>query len=306
MITFRHHVVSLVAVFLALGIGVLAGTSFFSQATVAALQASQRRLAQRNEELRTQLESTQKANSQLLEFAAASRDSLVAGALQDQPVVLLSFETTPEAAVDAVGQTMIRAGARLEGSVELSTNLDLATESRRQQVALALEVPTADADELRVRLVERLAVALSGRDGGILQRLADAGLARRQDSAAGGTKPLASLAEPGSMIVVLAPVPDRRSRSPLAEEVVVPLLRSLAALSVLVGVGEARTDALELVALVRQDPALHVVTVDGVDGPIGQAALVLGLRAAAAGRFGHYGLGEGAVAPVPETSAQGP
>jgi hypothetical protein len=44
------------------------------------------------------------------------------------------------------------------------------------------------------------------------------------------------------------------------------------------------------------------VTVDGIEEPMGRIRLVLGLQAAADGRFGDYGTGAGATSILPETS----
>lgn len=300
MITFRYHVVSLVAVFLALGIGVIAGTSFFSQATVRALKNAQDRLATRNEALRTQVETLQEANGRLGEFAALSRQLLTRDSLRDRPVVVVSFDTTPEAAVTQVIEALSQAGARVDGSIQLSVKLDLANESRRQAAALALEMPTADAEQLRPLLVERIAAMLSGKAGGVLQRFADAGLARVLD-APGGRRPGSPLAA-GTAVVLLAPGPDRRESPGFDQQVIVPVLRAVAESGVLAAAGEAGTSPLPLVGRLREDPGLRVVTVDGVDGPVGQTALVLGLSAASGGTYGHYGTGGGASALLPEPS----
>ncbi|MGH2732980.1 MAG: copper transporter, partial [Actinomycetota bacterium] len=48
-----------------------------------------------------------------------------------------------------------------------------------------------------------------------------------------------------------------------------------------------------------------VITVDGIDQPMGHVALVLGLRAASAGRFGNYGTGEGATLLIPDMRFSG-
>ncbi|MGH2706467.1 MAG: copper transporter [Actinomycetota bacterium] len=302
MITFRYYVVTLVAIFLALGLGVLAGTTFVPQATVLALKNSLDRLERRNASFIREIDSLDKRNRQLNEFAASGKDLLVRDALADVPVAIVSFDSTGGDALEQVRETFVASGARVEASIELSAKLDATSQGRREELARALEVagPAPDTDDLRTLLADRLAGALSGRSPTELQRLVDAGFAKALDAPATG-RPSGSIA-PGSAIVLLAPAPDRQLRL-FTERVLVPTVRSLTTSSVLVAVGEALPDRLLLTRLLRQDSSVRVVTVDGIDGPVGQAALVLGLQAAGTGRFGHYGVGEGTSGPIPRSGA---
>ncbi|MGH9267458.1 MAG: copper transporter [Acidimicrobiales bacterium] len=298
MITFRYYIVTLMAVFLALGLGVLAGTTFIPPATVAALKRSFDRVDRANERLRSTVETLDRRNQRLSQFTAATRALVVRDVLKDHPVVLVVMESTPEEAVAAVGDVLLASGGRLEGSIELSDRLDGQGGPQRRLLALALEAPTEDPEALRILLVEQMAGALSGRSPGAFQRLVDASLARVRELPGATPRPPAALAAPGSAIVILSPGP-RRQPGVLAEGVLAPLVRSLSAASVLVAVGEAGSERLGLVRLIRREPGLRVVTVDGTEAPVGQAALVLGLRAGVEGRFGHYGSGEGASGMVP-------
>lgn len=302
MITFRYHVVSLVAVFLALGTGALVGSSFISRGTVAVLRRAHDTLDKRNRDLIRDVRELEKANETLTEFEAAVEPLVERGVLENRPIVLLSLETTPGAVVDQVAQSVLSAGGRLDGSFELSVRLDMSTEGRRQQVALALELDEDEQDQddpvMAGLLVERLQASLSGRSPGMLQRLIDAGLATPLQVPGTDPMPPAMLAPPGSAILFVAGESARTSE--LEERLVIPLVRSLAGVDVLVGVGEAGSNPLRLVSALRQDSGLRVVTADGVDRPLGRAGLLLGLQAAASGKFGHYGSGPGASRLLPE------
>jgi hypothetical protein len=313
LITLRHHLLSLIAVFLALGIGVMAGTSFVSPGTVTALEGSLRKLGDLNGDLRREVMDLRARNELLGQYAATSKELLVRGALADQPLVMVSFESTPGPMRDEVSQTLIQAGARLEGSVVLPSTMDFGNGSRREEVAAVLEALSPDPDVLRAALVEALSAALGGRGPGTLQRLADAGLVTIAEVPGGRRRPPSQLVAPGSALVLLAPArsagagkrsgPGRAGGSPpdLGERFLIPLVRSLSSSpSVLVAVAEDGAGPLEVLAPLREEPDLRVVTVDGIDLPMGQTALVLGLRAASAGRFGSYGTGEGATLLIPE------
>ena len=72
-------------------------------------------------------------------------------------------------------------------------------------------------------------------------------------------------------------------------------------------VGEDGSSSLPLLAQIRQDSSLRVVTVDTVDQPMGQAAVVLGLaEALSTNIWGAYGSGPGASAPLPSPPAPAP
>lgn len=298
MINFRYHVVSLVAVFLALGLGVLMGSSFISEGTVKLLQRTQRGLEKTNDRLKNDLRTADRNVSALGEFAGRSRDSLVRGTLPNRPVLILSFENTPEDAVKEVATTLQQAGARIEGSLQLSQGLDGTTDAKRKRIALALETSATDETELRSLLVNRLSGTLTGKGPGLLQRMVEADLAKVAGVSGAQLKAPSALPSPGSALVFFAGKAD--GRSTMEQQFALPLIRSLAGASAVIAVCEPDSETMELAGPLRDDPSLKIVTVDGVAGPVGQAGLALGLQAAFAGRFGHYGSGKGASSLLPE------
>ena len=54
MISLRYHIVSLVAVFLALALGIVVGSTVLQEGTVSALRATSQEVRQRSEENRTE------------------------------------------------------------------------------------------------------------------------------------------------------------------------------------------------------------------------------------------------------------
>lgn len=298
MINFRYHVVTLVAVFLALGVGVLFGSSFISENTVKALERAEGNLRKRNEALRRQVKDLDGAVDGLSGYAEASRALLVRNRLTGRPAVVISFESTPDEVVEDVEQTLVLSGARVDGSVRLSGKLDLSTETRREQLALALGVSTSSADELRSLLVQRLTESLSGRSPGAVQGLVASGLATVRQVVGGQTRGPGALASPGSAVVVLAP--ESAGKPDPLIRFIVPLVSGIAAAGGVVGVGEAGSKDLEVLAPLREDSAARLVTADGIEGAVGQTALVLGIEAAFGGQFGHYGSGKGASGFLPE------
>jgi hypothetical protein len=294
LISFRYHVVTLVAVFLALGVGVLFGVSFIDQSTVETLRNSQTRLGARNEVLRERVVALEKERDALNTYVASSRDQIVRGALRDRAVVMLSFDSTPVPSVEAVAGTIQLAGGALEGSVTLSDRLDLRSEDGRRRLATVLDAPSNGVEALSDLAVSRLVQAFSGRDDtAFLQKLADDGLASGRLPATGTGAETA--AGQGRAVVIVGGNGSRE----LNDRLLLPLARSLAAVPMVTAVVESGSAPLRVLAPLREESGLRVVTVDGVDTPLGQAALAAGLRAGFEGQFGNYGVGAGATAALP-------
>jgi hypothetical protein len=271
---------------------------------VRALNNSLRRIDSSNRDLQAQNDTLAQSNRDLLRYADASRNLLVQGKLQGKPAVLVSFDTTPGSETSQMGSTLVAAGARLQGSVTLSSNLALDDDPSRQQAASVVGGGVSGADALQAALVHQISEALAGKAPGVLQRLIDAGLASRGPGVAGDAQqPPATLAAPGSAVIFLAPgqpAPAAKPGPDLVRTIILPVIRGLSSAQVPVVAGEDGSTPLPLLAPIRQDSSLRVVTADSVDQPMGQAAVVLGLaEALATNVWGAYGSGPGAGAPLP-------
>lgn len=300
MINFRYHIVSLVAIFLALGVGALFGGSFIQEGTVKLLQAAQGRLDKDNTELRDVVRATQRQVASLTGFASAAKGSMVGGALAGRPVVIVTLRNSPDAAVNDVITTLQQAGGRVDAALRLSANVDGSTETRLRQIALALGSSSSSDEELKTAFAGRLADALAGRTRGFLQRLVDVDLADAIP-VTGNARALADVPSAGSAVVIIAGKPD--GNSTVEQGFALPLVRALAAIpQTVVAVCEPESEEMELAPPLRDDPATKAMTVDGVSSPVGQTALVLGLQAAFGGKPGHYGSGKGASSLLPPRS----
>ena len=308
MINFRYHLASLIAVFLALGLGIVAGSTFVSPATVRALNNSLRRIDSSNKGLQTQNDALAQTNRDLLRYAESSRNLLVQGKLAGKPAAVVSFDTTPGSETSQMATALVAAGARLQGLVTLSSNLAVADDASRQQATAVVGGGVSGTEALQAALARQVSDALAGKAPGALQRLLDAGLASRGPSIAGDAQqPPAALATPGTAVILLAPAqpaPGAKPAPDLAKTLILPVIRALSSAQVPVAVGEDGSSSLPLLAQIRQDSSLRVVTVDTVDQPMGQAAVVLGLaEALSTNTWGAYGSGPGASAPLPSPQA---
>ncbi len=147
MIDFRYHLVSLIAVFLAVALGVLIGTTALNdpiaaniEGQVTELEQDKRSLEDRTQQLQAQLDSSDA-------FAGAVAPSLVAGALVDRSVLLvLTDENVLPEQVDQVTALIASAGGTVSGTVRLQPEFsDPSTASSLQNYVTGPGMPPATA-----------------------------------------------------------------------------------------------------------------------------------------------------------------
>ncbi|UDY36245.1 copper transporter [Dermatobacter hominis] len=163
MINFRFHLISLVAVFLALGVGVAMGASFVDRATVDSLRGRVDDLDEGYRRRGVELDATRdqlgQSDSQAAALAGEGSEAL-ADRLTDVPVVVLATEGVSGDLVEDTRTSLGAAGADLAGTVRLQPALtdpadsDLA--AARQRFGLR-----GNAADVRTRLATDLGVSLA-------------------------------------------------------------------------------------------------------------------------------------------------
>lgn len=302
MISFRQHVVTIVAIFLALALGMLAGSAFIQPRLVDQLQSQVDdqlgEIADQRDEiaqLRDRLTAEQAFNDAALPHLTEAR-------LLGQDVVVISQAGTEDAAVSSTRDALEAAGASV---VVLAARDTLAPEDVEGQQALAelLELPGVSAEDLPGRAAEVLADRLASNEPrepeepDLLRDLLTQGYLAPVDAGLSDAA-VAEIGGPDQLVVVLA---GGQGEDPLMppEAFAVPLVRRLAELGLPVAAGEATDTVVTFVPVLRAGGSDGVVTVDDVDESRGGAALVLGLeRLLASGDGGDYGVEDGAV-PLP-------
>jgi hypothetical protein len=308
VINFRFHLVSLVAVFLALAVGIVMGYGVLGQPTVDTLQdridvveanAEARRVE--NDELRAQLDQQGTAMEQAAPFSVSDR-------VGDVRALVLAVRGVDEDAVARVVELARRGGAEAPGIVWLESKWAL--ESRDDVMALATAIGlTATGRRAPLRadgfdaLVTRLATGSSATGVDALRALVDAGFVTL-DGAGNDAPAPASLGGIGTRAILVtgadADVPARLLVAPIARVAVDEDLPLVAGELYLNGTEDAqRGDAL---AMIHDDDALEaeVSTVDDVERVEGAVATVLALADLGRGVVGHYGVGEGIERQLPE------
>ncbi len=304
MISLRYHVVTIVAIFLALAIGTLAGAAFVQPALQDELQNQTDRLQRNNDGLRAEVDDLRTQLASLGDFADAVAPSLTRDKLSGTPVVLVTQTGVEEGVLSQAQAALSNAGANVLTTVSATDELVSDDPATQEQLATIVGEPTASADQLPTLAAQALAQGLSPSTtvvgGDVLNKLLSAGFLAPVGSGPSQST-LDEIGRPGQVVVVLS---GGRGDEPTLppEDFAVPLVTRLADLNVPVAAGESLLSDYPYVSLVRADGTDGTVTVDDLDQTMGGAALVLGLQdLIATGDGGAYGVKDGAnpLPPLP-------
>lgn len=161
MIDFRYHIVSIIAVFLALGIGVLVGTTVVNEAIVA--QQSQL-LRQLDERVKEEKAGRRSAEDELALWNTFSREGtrfILGDRLAGRNVAFVTAEGVPDEVVDGVVAALRRAGANVPAVVVMTAKWQLREATAREQLRFRLGLPEdADLDTIYRSATVNLAAKL--------------------------------------------------------------------------------------------------------------------------------------------------
>jgi hypothetical protein len=303
VISFRYHVVSLVAIILALAVGIVVGTTALNGPITSDLRHQVDGLKKDRTDLANQVKVLQGQVDTAGQFATTFGTQLVADSLKDQSVLIVALPGTTSGMLDGIGNELTAAGAKLTGKLELSNGfidpgqadavLGLATgSSRPMDITLP---PTSDARVLQAAL---LSIVLTGN-----------GQASDLKTVLSGFSGLHMISsdpsgiEPAKNVVVLGtgahPHDDYAGG---AELDLVSQLSGHGGKVVVAGdTGSAQNNGV--IAGVRNGPSKSTVsTVDDADTAFGQVSTALAMAGAINSQVGHYGTAAGAQALFPTTS----
>jgi hypothetical protein len=317
VIDFRYHLVSLIAVFLAVALGIVIGTTALNapilddlEGEVAALTEDKRELETQTQELQAQLDSGDA-------FEAAVAPTLVAGSLTGRSVVLVATgDDVPAETVEEVATLVGQAGGTVTGTIRLQPEYsDPATAAEVQSYVTGPGLPTGvtlpetdDTGQLVGSLLAQVlmrptAPGAAAPDTAALSSVL-AGLRAlgvlEQDSP--------SVAPADFAVVLTAGAPAEEDAEQRTDTLVDLALALDAAGSGAVVAGDAASARdTGLVGVIRSDPenSAAVSTVDNVESPSGRISTVLALGREGEGTSGAYGAGED-TQPVPPVPAATP
>lgn len=166
MINLRYHIVSLTAVFLAIGIGLTLGSTFLDRATVENLNGQLENLEARLGDRDQQIDELQSelADATALQTALDEQGtSLLADRLDPVPVVVLASQGVDEDDVAGVVASMQVAGADVQGLWWLTDRFLLDDDAAITDLATVLDEPSEDPARLRRLAVNALGGELRAR-----------------------------------------------------------------------------------------------------------------------------------------------
>lgn len=298
MINFRYHVVSLVAVFLALGLGILMGSTVIDQGLVSRLESQTRTLAGNLDTVRNE-NGTLRSQVALWEaFGETTLTPLVKARLASRSIVVLAQDGTDQHIFDGITQVLRDAGAVNAGRVMFSPKWALKDTAAREQLAVVLGTQASGAGEMWTEAAGRIAGRLGQskeitEPGDLLASLRDGGFISIEMEGAQAFPPA------GALVIVLAS--GQRGGSPPSVEFFLPMLQSLVPARKTL-VAEPLNSADSLADRVRGDADLRskVSTIDDADITLGRLAMVLSLRSLVAnGRATHLGARRSAAGLLP-------
>ncbi|HZC73029.1 MAG TPA: copper transporter [Jatrophihabitans sp.] len=304
MISFRYHLVSIVAVFLALALGIVVGTTALNGPITKDLRNQLHDTEQERDALNAQVKALQGQVDDAGKFATTYGAQLVADSLAGKTVLVVELPGTTSEMQDGLSEQLSAAGAKVGGRVTITNAyldpsrgtgiISLATGPSRPVGWTAPE--TSNADQLGGSLLAYVLLG-EGQDTDLTTVLGGfAGLhmvtSDREDIT------------PSTTVVVLAHgAMAARDYAGGAEESLVSQLAAGGGHVVVAGDRSSASSA-GLISLVRASKTdrAAVSTVDNADTPFGQVSTVLALAAATDGQIGHYGTEQNADALFPAPS----
>ena len=151
MIDFRYHLVSIVAVFLALAIGLVLGAAELQGGTLDGLRALNNSLKNQNNEAIAQRDSAEAAANANDTFLQTAEPKLLSGALAGDKVVLITEPGASSGIVSAIEKAAGTgyAGATVTGTVALQPKFnDLSGTTRSSLAAINAEIAATDGTAL--------------------------------------------------------------------------------------------------------------------------------------------------------------
>lgn len=303
MISWRYHVVSLVAVVLAFGLGVLAGTLVVGDDLV-------KQLRENTNEAQRERDAAEELAGRFSAFAQGLRPTLRDDALLGEEAIVIVMEGV-SGPVQRTVQELGDAGVEVLATLELTRPLaQPEVEENASILGTILDLPGADPEVLRAgiagALASRLGEGVFPEADDVLGRLLEEGFVTADRDLEPAT--LLGIGGPGQLVVIVAGGIDPEGH-PAPDALLVPLADRLVQLNVSTTAVGPTDDPYGFIAAIRDSPEIpdcSLVTVDDLDlEGIGGITMVLGIDRLLADDDpafrpgGDYGFGGDAMMVVP-------
>ena len=324
MIDFRYHLVSIVAVFLALAIGIVLGSTELQGATIDGLRRTQDSLSNQLNNDRSQINDNQAQLNADQKFYAAAEPKLLGQNLTGDRIVIVAEPGAPDSVINGIKQAAAYAGATITLTVSLQpefNDLSGATFSKLQ--ALNAQLATTDDTVLgepadaqtvnQTQAAQLIAGAVLQKPGtafgltpaqavNVLGEYAQAGYLTMSPTPTSSD----TLPDPANLAVIVTPgtAPTDGPDDP-ANEVLLGVAQEFAAYSsatVVAGSVTGSSPADSAMSVLRSSSVSgQVSTIDNADTTLGQISTIWALAdQLAGGTPNSYGVsGASAVSPTP-------
>lgn len=295
--------------FLALGLGILVGTTVLDDSLVNSLRRRTEQLQGLNSDLRDQVAKAEQALADQQQFATDVQPFLLSDRLTNREVVIVTTDGADAGALDEASRALDMAGARIVTTITVQPAMTSGTDADTQELAGILARPANTApDELMADAADALAARLSESpartvdvNDDLLGELLNAGMVVAPGLS---DADLAGVGGPTQVVVVV----DGGIEGPAAsagEVLLAPLVAALVDRQQPTAAGEG-SDRTSTFLSTTHDlvGSGDLVSADGLDQAVGGSALVLGIdQWLLTGQGGAFGLGDQASQPLPDPPA---
>ena len=320
MIDFRYHLVSIVAVFLALAIGIVLGSTELQGPTYNFLNRTTAKLQTELDQATSQRDTAQQQASEGELYAQAIEPAVLHNLLTGQRLLIVTEPGAQSSVVSGINSAAIEAGATVTGQINLAPkffdtsattqdSLNQTTLDVAQTASITLD-PSATYQQQAAQVIasEILTTSPASPNGQPASDPgANAGTMLQAYAASQFLSTTGQPATPATLAIVVTPqnAPSDGSADPL-DQVLIPVVQELAAKSsatVVAGSSSGSGAGSPIAVLRSNNVASQVSTVDDADLVSGQTvaiqALAMLLGGGKAGSYGFAANGATAVAPSP-------
>jgi hypothetical protein len=305
VISYRYHLVSVIAIFLAIALGVVIGTSALNGAVVGDLRRQVTDLKQANVQASDKNKTLQAEAGNADLIAKSYGAKLAGGSLAKAQVVILGAPGASSGLKDALAAEVATAGGTVTGRIQLSKDFldpkraaDIRSLATSGSHPVGLQLPTNDDAGALAGSLLGFVLLGHGQATDITSVLTGFTTLNMLKTERGGVTAgkVLLLVAPGTL-----PADDSGGKTLLS---MTQQLASTGGATVVVG-DRASSTGGGLVALVRGDDTAKqaVSTVDDADTSLGQLTVVLAAHESLARRNGHFGTGAGVDALMPGISS---
>lgn len=313
MISLRYHVVSIGAVFLALALGVVLGSTTLSDSLLSGISGQKAQLGEQVSDLQAQRNALNARLTEDDQFATGVGPLTVRGLLAQRTVVLITTANAGPSSVTALTSLLTAAGAKVTGQVQLTDALsdpnraDQVNDLVTQMIPAGAQLPVAsDAGTLAGGLFGDL-LLLNKANNAPQATAVERSAALSALATAGFIKPVQQQILPAQLAIVLTGGPQTGDtsgdRAATLARFATQVQRAGAGTVLAGGAGSA--DGSGPLGVVRADTSAGSVlsTVDNADTAAGRIVTVMALQEQLSGKVGSYGTAGNAHSPAPENPA---